>query len=339
MITLLTILQFLGNRWFDKTIQLIVATNLAADQIVGSAFCYEHTPAEGGVIVKLMEHSIKQLVSDQTKTIPQSDRVDMEELSLVSDQNKDKAKAAAEFALEKYHNFAKELNLNVLEFRDYGKEFIKSAKFSPDSWIQLAMGLAFYRSQGKVGATYESAGTRKFAFGRTETIRSVCNEFVDFYKNPNYNALRNAIESHKNLVKNAVNGHGIDRTLLGYNCTAQEVKSGRWKWGLPPRVSVSPLNDSDYSLLQSLCSNDLYTRSKYFYLSTSQVSSSATNAFMCYGPLVTDGYGCCYNPSKEQIIFAISSLGPKGADVSSFRTELVNSLHLLRDIAIKQSKL
>lgn len=28
---------------------------------------------------------------------------------------------------------------------------------------------------------------------------------------------------------------------------------------------------------------------------------------MCYGPVVTDGYGCCYNPRPEDILFACSS--------------------------------
>ena len=209
-------LDNIGNRWFDKTIQLIVVTNKSGDRLIGSAFCYEHTPAEGGAIVKMMEHSVKYLLSNTTKTIIEKPiEVDIEELSLLPKENKEKVMASAEFSLRKYTEFVNSLDLQVLEFNDYGKEFIKSVKYSPDSWIQLAIGLTFYRLHGKVGQTYESAGTRKFAFGRTETIRSVSNEFVDFYKNPNLHTLGTAIESHKNLVKNAVNGHGIDRILLG----------------------------------------------------------------------------------------------------------------------------
>jgi len=47
------------------------------------------------------------------------------------------------------------------------------AKVSPDSFIQQALQLAWYRDQGYVTATYESASTRGFLHGRTETIRSV----------------------------------------------------------------------------------------------------------------------------------------------------------------------
>ena len=207
----------IGNRWFDKTIQLIVVTNKSGDQVIGSAFCYEHTPAEGGTIVKLMEHSVKHLISDSTKAsiADKPLEVDIEELSLVSNENRAKVSASAEFAVKEYLDFVNSIDLEILEFNDYGKEFIKSIKLSPDSWIQLAIGFTFYKLHGKVGATYESGGTRMFAFGRTETIRSVTKEFVEFYKNSNFQTLNKAIESHKNVAKNAVTGHGIDRLLLG----------------------------------------------------------------------------------------------------------------------------
>lgn len=37
----------------------------------------------------------------------------------------------------------------------------------------MAIQLAYYKMYGHVAATYESAGTRKFIHGRTETGRSV----------------------------------------------------------------------------------------------------------------------------------------------------------------------
>ncbi len=61
-----------------------------------------------------------------------------------------------------------DLNLTVLDFTDFGKEFIKSQKVSPDSFVQLAIQLAFYRMHGVPGATYESASTRVYQEGRTE---------------------------------------------------------------------------------------------------------------------------------------------------------------------------
>jgi len=34
---------------------------------------------------------------------------------------------------------------------------------------------------------------------------------------------------------------------------------------------------------------------------------SQYEAFMCYGPLTSTGYGCCYNPLKSEIVFGISA--------------------------------
>lgn len=37
------------------------------------------------------------------------------------------------------------LELNVVHFKTYGKNFIKSQRMSPDSFIQMAMQYAFYK--------------------------------------------------------------------------------------------------------------------------------------------------------------------------------------------------
>lgn len=58
----------------------------------------------------------------------------------------------------------------------------KSARVSPDSFIQQALQLAWYKDQGYVSATYESASTRGFLHGRTETIRSVTADSRTFVK-------------------------------------------------------------------------------------------------------------------------------------------------------------
>lgn len=68
----------------------------------------------------------------------------------------------------------------------------------------------FFRIHKEPGAHYESASTRKFLYGRTETIRSCSVESVVFAKamldedlpvSEKTAALRNAIEAHKNYVK------------------------------------------------------------------------------------------------------------------------------------------
>ncbi|TTC29628.1 Choline O-acetyltransferase [Bagarius yarrelli] len=72
------------------------------------------------------------------------------------------------------------LDMEVLRFRGYGKDFIKKQKMSPDAYIQVALQLAFYRCTRKSVSTYESASTRRFRHGRVENIRSSTAEALHF---------------------------------------------------------------------------------------------------------------------------------------------------------------
>lgn len=70
----------------------------------------------------------------------------------------------------------------LLHYHAYGSDFMKKAKVSPDGWMQMVYQLAYYRHYGKPCPTYESASTRKFLTGRTETVRSCSVESVAFTK-------------------------------------------------------------------------------------------------------------------------------------------------------------
>lgn len=37
------------------------------------------------------------------------------------------------------------LDMNIVHFQNYGKNFVKQFKMSPDSYIQMAMQYAFYK--------------------------------------------------------------------------------------------------------------------------------------------------------------------------------------------------
>jgi carnitine O-acetyltransferase len=88
------------------------------------------------------------------------------------------------FLFPSYH--VQKLILNnetmVLDFDFYGRKHIKSWEFSPDAFVQMAFQLAHYRFYRTLAATYESASTKQFLHGRTETGRSVSNESVEFLK-------------------------------------------------------------------------------------------------------------------------------------------------------------
>lgn len=149
--------------------------------------------------------------------------------------------------------------MSAFTFRKYGREFIKSCSFSPDSFIQTAIQAAFYRLHRVPAAHYESASVRMFSGGRTECIRSCSMESLEFSKaildssvslQDKYKALKQAVESHKKYAADAVRAQGVDRHLLGLKKIA--IENG--------------MNVPDIFLDQG------YVQSSNFRLSTSQVT-------------------------------------------------------------------
>lgn len=81
-----------------------------------------------------------------------------------------------------------------------------------------------------------------------------------------------------------------------------------------------------------------FTRSTHMRLSTSQVATKC-NGFMCYGPLVPDGYGCCYNPRDNYINFAVSAfVSHPDTSATKFRESLENSLTDMHNVLAKAQK-
>lgn len=141
-----------------------------------------------------------------------------------------------------------------------------------------------------------------FIHGRTETIRSCSIESVAFAQAmcsaqasdaDKVRLLRAAVDSHKKYALDAMTGKGVDRMLLGLKLIARENKLD----------------------VPSFYADEGFVKSTTFRLSTSQVAS-AHRAFMCYGPLVEDGYGICYNPRNDDMLFAVSAF-PGCAETSA----------------------
>lgn len=60
---------------------------------------------------------------------------------------------------------------------------------------------------------------------------------------------------------------------------------------------------------------------------------------MCYGPLVPDGYGCCYNPLPSGINFGLSACNSSPETHSvKFMGALVDSLTEMHDLVIQTQK-
>ncbi|XP_013386300.1 choline O-acetyltransferase isoform X1 [Lingula anatina] len=279
-----------ANRWFDKTMQFIVCEDGAC------GLNYEHSPSEGIAVIKLIEHLLTYMEEVRVKKL-----VRMHSLCELPYPRKLHWKLTPETAQDiaaadvHLNKIISNLDLFVLRYEKFGRDFPKSQKMSPDSFIQLALQLTQYKVHGRLVSTYESASTRRFREGRVDNIRANSVQALAWVKTmtgkvtatdeEKMTLFREALESQQEFMIQTILGHGIDCHLLGLKELALELER--------------PLHE--------LFTDETYTIANQFPLSTSQVPTSM-DAFMCYGPVVPDGYGCAYNPHPDYILVAITSL-------------------------------
>ncbi|CAK7564045.1 MAG: carnitine O-acetyltransferase yat1 [Sporothrix epigloea] len=221
------------NRWYDK-LQFIVCKN-------GSAgINFEHTGVDG--------HTVLRFASDvYTDTILRFARsINGQALSLWKSASPDPSKRdpesfgdvnatphklewdmipelsiAVRFAESRLADLIGQNEFECLDFSAYGKNFITSMGFSPDAFVQMAFQAAYYGLYGRVECTYEPAMTKVFLHGRTEAIRTVSEESVNFVQTfwadnqaeQKVEALRRACQRHTNTTRECAKAEGCDRHL------------------------------------------------------------------------------------------------------------------------------
>ncbi len=162
-----------GNRWFDKSVTLIVFADGSAG-ING-----EHCKLDGTTTVGLIdfllrhtdaEHSEGSGAASQGVPAPAEVRFVLDDALRA-----DVAEAGAAFAA-----YAEATEGMTVSIDGFTARTAKELGCSPDAFAQLAFQLAHQRAKGHVGATYESIATRRYHHGRTEAMRVVTPEIVGF---------------------------------------------------------------------------------------------------------------------------------------------------------------
>jgi carnitine O-acetyltransferase len=166
--------------------------------------------------------------------------------------------------------------LRVQAYQGYGKGLIKKFKCSPDAYVQMVIQLAYHKMYGKNRPTYESAATRRFQQGRTETTRTVSDDSVAFCEAMADPAVgtedcvklfRAALEAHVKYISDASDGRGVDRHLFGLkNC----LRPGE----------PTP----------ALYSDPAFGYSSKWFISSSQLSSEYFNGYG-WSQVVDEGWG------------------------------------------------
>uniref|UniRef100_A0A3P9KQ19 Peroxisomal carnitine O-octanoyltransferase n=1 Tax=Oryzias latipes TaxID=8090 RepID=A0A3P9KQ19_ORYLA len=317
--TNMTVEALAGNpmiRWGDKSYNSIVFS----DGTFGST-C-DHAPYDAMVLVSMCWYLDQEIKAAEGKW-KGSDRVRQmplpEELLFTLDE---KARSDISHAKQQYLESTKDLQIVCYAFTAFGKSAIRDKKLHPDTFVQLAMQLAYYRLHKKLGSCYETATTRKFFHGRTETMRPCTQEAVNWCRammDPTCNvidkrkAMLVAFDKHNKLMAEAQNGNGFDRHLLGLYLIAKE----------------EGLQDLE------LFTDPLYSRSGgggNFVLSSSLVGY--TTVLGVVAPMVHHGYGFFYRIREDRIVTSISAWKScHETDAPSLFNNFSSSLHEMLHLA------
>jgi len=173
-----------------------------------------------------------------------------------------------------------------------GQNYIKSKKLSPDSTIQTIFQIAHYNLYKNIVSTYESASTAAFKHGRTECIRSATVESTEcakIFANPNSTkqqkeeSLRKAVKVHSQLVRDAVQGKGVDRHLFALRKLSEAANS-----------------------VPEIFKDVSYKKMGENILSTSTLQSDALGGGG-FAPVHPEGFGIGYYVRDDDIAFVLSS--------------------------------
>ena len=261
------------NRWFDKPLQFIINENGT------SGFIGEHSMMDGTPTHRLNDY-INMLVF--TNKLDVSDpfiRSDLPEPQPIKFHVNETVIREVHRAVSDFDALIAQHDLRVQAYQGYGKGLIKRFKCSPDAYVQMIIQLAYHKMYGYNRPTYESAATRRFQQGRTETCRSVSDESVawcDAMADPEIppeecvKRFRAALDAHVNYITDASDGKGVDRHLFGLKRCLKEGEE-----------------------LPEVFKDRAYGYSGTWYLSTSQLSSEFFNGYG-WSHVVDEGWGIAY---------------------------------------------
>lgn len=301
----------LYNRWFDKSISLIVTKDGT------SGVSFEHSWGDGVAVLRLFNEIYKETTespiiqpSDVATTPTQDVSEDIIHVGLYRSDSffyiihsmyfiyfifsdfalDDKAKLDIAEALANYRATVNSVSMHALIYTEMNKGFCKNHKVSPDAIMQLGFQLAYAKQHGEYVGTYESCSTAAFRHGRTETVRpctidtkAFCESILRststaaaLNKSQQRDLIVKCSQTHGQLNKEAAMGQGFDRHLFGLKHTAQLNK-----------IPLDPIYE-----------HNAYRKINCNILSTSTLTSNGLYAGG-FGPVEANGYGIGYNINDE----------------------------------------
>jgi carnitine O-acetyltransferase len=299
-----------ANRWYDKPLQFIVNDNGT------SGFMGEHSMMDGTPTHRLNDYVNDLIFGNKLDFSDPTVRPDLPEPQLLQFDISQSLQAEIDRATKDFQEVIGKHQLAVQAYQGYGKGLIKKFKCSPDAYVQMIIQLAYFKMYGKNRPTYESAATRRFQQGRTETCRSVSDESTAWCKSMSdasvddktrVDLFRKAVNAHIEYISAASDGKGVDRHLFGL------------------KKLLEPGED-----VPAVYQDPAYASSASWYLSTSQLSSEYFNGYG-WSQVIDQGFGIAYMINENSLNFNIVSKGLGSDRMSYYLNEAAGEM---RDLLI-----
>jgi len=309
--------------YYDKPFNILVMPN------GGYTTSGDHTPADGTVGVFVQDRVVEVAREIQhasiTSPTPSTYASSPPSPSLshlltpcyarLSEEERERCETAK---AENIKNGRKiEVEVIVEEEEAFDLDVMKRLSVSRDTLMQIAIQLAYNKCSNTIAAVYESAATRMFRFGRTETIHACQPSVADFARMcgqavPSLvvaaEKLQRALVDLRQHQKDCTIGKGFDRALL-------------WL-----RLEVGKERGSDHPLF----SLPAFVQATTYKVSTSQVQSRYI-AGGGFTPTESDGYGVCYSFKTGSRYVANIVAGPLApTSALTFAAHLRSALTALR---------
>ncbi|GAO15717.1 hypothetical protein UVI_02043540 [Ustilaginoidea virens] len=277
-----------ANRWFDKPLQFIVNDNGT------SGFMGEHSMMDGTPTHRLNDYVNDVIFGAKMDLSDPSVRPDLPEPQALEFHVTPPVQAEIDRAVADFRAVVSQHQLAVQAYQGYGKALIKKLGCSPDAYVQMVIQLAYFKMHGKSRPTYESAATRRFQLGRTETCRTVSDESAAWcaaMADPSQTdqvrvkLFREAVHAHLEYITAASDGKGVDRHLFGLRKLLQPGQE-------VPAIFKDPA----------------FSYSSSWYLSTSQLSSEFFNGYG-WSQVIDQGFGIAYMINENRQVLPTHSAG------------------------------
>ena len=298
------------NRWYDKSLQIIVCQNGAA------GVNFEHSVIDGHTVLRFASDVFTETILRFAETIRSNfaRRQTAGAQSCGSGEQSTVAPvaysrihwvldpdlvAAMLIAESKLSDRIPQVDMQVLEFAAFGKNWVVENKLSPDAFVQIAFQVAYYRVYRACVCTYETIMTKKFFHGRTEAgfvvthaSKALCEGFNAANSVETLQSLlKAALDAHVAVVRLASQGRGI-RTLYAMKCVAQKQQ----------QTAAGAGPDS----LPELYSSEGWRQLSTNLLSTSNCGNPALRMFG-FGPVSPMCFGIGYIIKDDNMQFCVST--------------------------------